>query len=247
MSHGAADTDTTLLSLEWQTYISGWPCLAWMACSLTNAPLHTRQDFQLVSLKLLAEQLLLSCPTYEEETRLPLYIPGDITLQPLRFSSSVVLYASTNNPGAAAVAAVLAEGVHALSVTESPPALVSNGGEGTHFLLYLSHETYVGEKGDALAEEVRQARAANLPLVMLHENDMANGGCEFARFFETTPRDLISGGLYMALAVALYPGPFRPVSIALAHNLLANTKSAAKTMKRQQRLGTATPPIPGKV
>ena len=179
----AADTDTTLLSLEWQTYISGWPCLAWMACSLTNAPLHTRQDFQLVSLKLLAEQLLLSCPTYEEETRLPLYIPGDITLQPLRFSSSVVLYASTNNPGAAAVAAVLAEGVHALSVTESPPALVSNGGEGTHFLLYLSHETYVGEKGDALAEEVRQARAANLPLVMLHENDMANGGCEFARFF----------------------------------------------------------------
>ena len=52
------------------------------------------------------------------------------------------------------------------------------------------------------------------------------------------PQDLISGGLYTALAVAFYPGPFRPVSIALARNVLANTGSTTllTTMMRQQRM-----------
>ena len=50
---------------------------------------------------------------------------------------------------------------------------------------------------------------------MVHENDDAAGGCEFAKFFETTPQDLIADGLYRALAYAWYPGPFRPVSVAL--------------------------------
>ena len=75
---------------------------------------------------------------------------------------------------------------------------------------------------------------------MLHENDMANGGCEFLRFFQTTPQDLISGGLYTALAVAFYPGPFRPVSIALARNVLANTGSTTllTIMKRMSQIIT---------
>ena len=45
------------------------------------------------------------------------------------------------------------------------------------------------------------------------------GGCEFAKFFETTPQDLIVDGLYKALALALYPGPFWPVSVVLVAHL----------------------------
>jgi hypothetical protein len=197
-------------------------CCASALHACTHAPSCVlRQAFQDMSLQLLSEQLLLSCPTYATAKSLPLYVPGEVTLQRIQFSCPVVLYASKNNPGAAAAAAMLVEGVDALSVTEAPPAL--GGVAATHFLLYLAHETYVGEVGDALAEELREARASHLPLVMLHENDMDNGGCEFARFFETTPQDLIAGGLYTALAFANYPGPFRPISIALTQKYIADS------------------------
>ena len=99
----------------------------------------------------------------------------------------------------------------------------SDGTPVTHFLLYLAQETWVGDAGDELAREVRAAREAGMPIVMVHENDMEHGGCEFARFFETTPRDLIQGNLYSALAFALYPGPYLPVSVALVAGALGAT------------------------
>ena len=215
-------------------------CCASALHACTHAPSCVlRQAFQDMSLQLLSEQLLLSCPTYATAKSLPLYVPGEVTLQRIQFSRPVVLYASKNNPGAAAAAAMLVEGVDALSVTEAPPAL--GGVAATHFLLYLAHETYVGEAGDALAEELREARANHLPLVMLHENDMDNGGCEFARFFETTPQDLIAGGLYTALAFANYPGPFRPISIALTQKYIADGLAGlaqARAVARMQRQGS---------
>ena len=39
---------------------------------------------------------------------------------------------------------------------------------------------------------------------LLHENSPAHGGCEFARFFHSTPDDLIDSGLFNDIAVALY-------------------------------------------
>ena len=220
------------------------PCLTCCASAFacTHAPSCVLwQAFQDMSLQLLSEQLLLSCPSYATAKSLPLYVPGEVTLQRIQFSSPVVLYASQNNPGAAAAAGMLIEGAeHALSFTVEPPSI--GGGVATHFLLYLAHETYVGEAGEALAEELREARANGLPIVMLHENDMDNGGCEFARFFETTPQDLIAGGLYTALAFANYPGPFRPISIALTQKYIADGLAALRQvravakMKRQGSL-----------
>ena len=70
------------------------------------------------------------------------------------------------------------------------------------------------DKGEKFADEVRVAHANGFPIVMMHENDPEKGGCEFAHFFETTPQDLISDGLYKALACAWYPEPFRQVSVA---------------------------------
>ena len=49
----------------------------------------------------------------------------------------------------------------------------------THFLLYLNHDTFVGEAGEQLALEVRAAMAANVTIFMPHECDPARGGCQF--------------------------------------------------------------------
>ena len=182
-----------------------------------------------MSLKLLASELILACPGYNTQYRASyyedrggdrkqektlfsdIYVPGEITEATLKLTD-VRIYTSPDNPGAREVAEILLyqKQIKGLQLSAGPPPAV-----GTHFLLYLAHETFVGEAGERLAEEVRRMMRANQPIVMLHENDMANGGCEFARFFSTTPQDLIADGLYKALALAYYPGHFRPVSIAL--------------------------------
>ena len=189
---------------------------------------HDSQDFQVVSLKLLASELLLACPGYDTQYRASYYedrggdrkqektlysdihVPGEITEATLKLLTDVRIYTSPDNPGAREVAEILQKQIKGLQLSAVPPPAM-----GTHFLLYLAHETFVGEAGERLAEEVRRMTRTNQPIVMLHENDMANGGCEFARFFSTTPQDLIADGLYKALALAYYPGHFRPVSIAL--------------------------------
>jgi hypothetical protein len=63
---------------------------------------------------------------------------------------------------------------------------------------------------------LRAALKAKVQILMLHENDPKCGGCEFATFFSTTPKDLIVDGLYKALAVSLFPKPFLKASLALA-------------------------------
>ena len=53
-----------------------------------------------------------------------------------------------------------------------------------------------------LADVVREARKVDLEIIMVHEVDEARGGCEFARFFQSTPQDLIEDGLYRNIAIA---------------------------------------------
>ena len=43
-----------------------------------------------------------------------------------------------------------------------------------------------------------------MPIVISHEHHTKRGGCEFDRFFATTPPDLIAIGLYKKLAIACY-------------------------------------------
>ena len=93
-------------------------------------------------------------------------------------------------------------------------------------MLYLAEQTWVGEPGEHLANEVRRARIIGLPVVMLHENDMDNGGCEFAVSSQRR-QGLDQGRLYRALALAFYPGAFRPVSISLVACALGASPTAA--------------------
>ena len=191
----------------------------------------------MVSLKLLASELLLACPGYgmqyqasyledgwaglkqEKTLYSDIYVPGEITEAISLKLTNVRIYASPNNPGAAEVAKVIQEAIMGLELSSAPPSMAS------HFLLYLAHETFVGNAGEQLAQEVRDMMRANQPIVMLHENDMANGGVEFAHFFSTTPQDLIVNGLYKDLALAYHPGHFRPVSVALVAKKLGATAS----------------------
>ena len=241
----------------------------------------------MISLKLLAHQLLLGCPsdgnssfkhlgTKTEDTK-QIFLPRELSRIKLAFAAPVVLFVSSNNPGASKTAARLQKGMVGLSVTSEKPTqfgsgkklrqkataggigqLVGSGrsllaglvasvggsvggtaspaagpataaaGQATHMLLYLNEETFVGPEGALLAAEVRtaqhqhwpeplifaqcpspspgpepnadvhvtsssprqvrSARAAEVPLLLLHENDKARGGCLFEKFFQTTPQ-----------------------------------------------------------
>ena len=153
-----------------------------------------RPQFQLVTLKLIAEQLLLGGPRSGHVKKLHLCVPGEVQRQRLTFSRRVVVYASPNNPRAWAVAEDIASAMDdRIEVTsdETNDAI-------THFLLYLNNQTYL-ESGEELAEELRTARAAGstIKLVMMHENDQERGGCEFGIFFDgRTPQDLHDSGIY---------------------------------------------------
>ena len=111
-------------------------------------------------------------------------------------------------------------------------------------ILYLNEKTFVGEAGEKLAKLVRASRSKGVEVLLVHENDRAEGrdGCEFGHLFTTTPQDLIDDGLYKSIAIAMYAMPHREVSLALVAQacggLPRNTKhmtaAARKAIKQEQ-------------
>ena len=101
-----------------------------------------RRDFQIISLKLLAHQLLLGCPS-DKGTRnkhlgtnsdrqrhidsRDIFLPGEVSRVKLAFSAPVLLFVSANNPGASETADLLKEGMVGLSVTSVTPTQFSSG------------------------------------------------------------------------------------------------------------------------
>ena len=115
--------------------------------------------------------------------------------------------------------------------TEEPP---------THLLLYLNNQTFAGDIGRLLAAQVRRLLAAtnhdhglsgtdHVKILLVHELDADNGGCEFSCFFDTTPRDLVVDGVYRNLATGLAPGMHRATSLAL----IAKSMGAKKQGNRK--------------
>ena len=89
------------------------------------------------------------------------------------------------------------------------------GGSITHFLLYLNDETFGGMQGEALAQELRAARAAGLVVVLVHEQRSQFGAVDFDRMFHVTPADLVKDGLYRQIATSLHDSPLH-VAVAVA-------------------------------
>ena len=119
---------------------------------------------------------------------------------------------------------------------EQPPAPGSD--EATHVLVYLNSKTFTSEPGSKFAAELRSAKQAGTPLVLVHENDPALGGCEFAKVMEHTPSDLIESGLYNSIAIALHPEPHRSVSHVLflrAFGVKTDSRFSALTQRLTRR------------
>ncbi|EOD14550.1 hypothetical protein EMIHUDRAFT_196951 [Emiliania huxleyi CCMP1516] len=203
----------------------GWPMTTW----------HRIEAFQ--------RALLLCSPNYEalSKEQMRLYVPGEVQREALAFPKPVVLWASPANAGAAELAdeltAKFGRSSLTVSTAEEPCSSDSRAsrrrssvlrrsaprraGDATHMLLYLNEHTFVSD--ERLAEQVKQARADRLPIVLVHENDPALGGCPFDYFFQTTPQELIAGldghaGLYKALAMSFFPGAHREARPPLAQS-----------------------------
>ena len=90
----------------------------------------------MISLKLLAHQLLLGCPSdgnasfkhlgTKTDTK-QIFLPGELSRIKLAFPAPVVLFVSSNNPGASQTAGRLQKGMVGLSVTSETPTLFGSG------------------------------------------------------------------------------------------------------------------------
>ncbi|KAL1512253.1 hypothetical protein AB1Y20_005515 [Prymnesium parvum] len=125
-------------------------------------------------------------------------------------------------------------------VTNSPDEHIEDAEKVTHLVIYLNEDTWVGEKGDALAEQVRRTQACGISTVLVHEMDDTRGAVEFDRFFHATPEDLVKAGVYKALATQWFSGAHRVVSCALLAQALGAAKIEPKdgfSLRFQKRVG----------
>ena len=89
-----------------------------------------------------------------------------------------------------------------------------------------------------MAEQLRAgcAEGSDAKVLMVHENDAARGGCDFGIFFDgRTPEDLKQGGLYDALALALYSSAFWTVSVALVAKALGASDARSSSASCARR------------
>lgn len=120
----------------------------------------------------------------------------------------------------------------------------------THMLLYLNMQSFDGEAGKQLADELRllskhpQLRSRTVRVLLVHEARVEMGGCNFERFFYVTPPDLAQGDLYKNLAVSLHPS-YRHLAEAVSQLLLqmGATVSRAHTQELTPLLAVSEYPI----
>ena len=236
----------------------------------TVIPWHRVASFQLVSLKLIVQGMLGASPEYATSAVVPeLFVSNEHPRRRLAFRTPVRVFASPSNPGAKTVAGMLRAGMRGqIAVSTAPAALprtrrrqslfrlgdvlrqgstrsIVNADAATtdvtHMLLYLNARTFEGDAGELLADELRCARTFGLPIVMVHENDSSWHACPFDRFFEVTPQDLITDGLFNDIAIAWFPGAYRSTSVALvAIRLGAGTPRYLKRRGHRNTFMTAS-------
>jgi len=202
------------------------------------------KEFQIISLKLIAHDMLLASPAYHARQNLTLVMDGETLLYGLQIPRFTYVFISSNNPGVMELVHELKQTQTDFAVThELPehPAPPSRHSPVTHCLLYLTKRTFVGEAGtisftrsagslfllpeistmwcctgEMLAGEIKRARSLHLPVILVHETDERKDGCDFDKFLLSTPSDLIRDGLFRTLAVPMAAGAeHRLVSLGL--------------------------------
>ena len=87
--------------------------------------------------------------------------------------------------------------------------------ERSMLLLYLNKDVFLDE-GDTVKGIVQAAKDLKIDIVLVHEQDRQEGGCEFSQFFEQTPQVLIDNPyeLYHEMATPLHTrSEYRIVSL----------------------------------
>ena len=87
---------------------------------------HRKSEFQMISLIEIAEDMLKHSPKYQGQAGFSLYMPGSVHERKLTFRTPVLLYASSNNPGAEAAASEMLEQFKDFHVTSEPPKLTTS-------------------------------------------------------------------------------------------------------------------------
>lgn len=211
-----------------------------------TVPWHRVREFQRLSMQLIAEGILAASPHYtlnisggpEDDAsarspRVRVYFPTADTCRDMELNRTVTLYASPNTPGAAAAAAEIDQAIYDGEHAGNLVLARQLSGLNVRFLVYLNQDTFAGPAGEALADELRGHRAVGGAVLLLHENDPERGGVSFEHFFTSTPPDLVDGGLFTTLALAMYPGRHREVSLVLVAKALGAVRTTGKRRDRR--------------
>ena len=120
-------------------------------------------------------------------------LPGETNVSEVALLQPMVLWCSAGNVGALGVGEelVMALGKRAeIRLVDTRPDLqaLDASGESLAMLLYLNKDTWEGPQGDVLEKDVWDARGGapeergrrnhGIPIVIVHENDPAKGGCK---------------------------------------------------------------------
>ena len=153
-------------------------------------------EFQRVTLKMIAEDVLRSCPSTDKDALAQgLNFLGDqLQCAKLCLKKPVTLMVSAHNPGAESLAEELAATFDGITIkmattTEQSErsgrrrSSSSTSTKRAFFLLYLNERTFLEEAGELFANQVR-AMHERYPrsILLVHESDAARGGCEFSRW-----------------------------------------------------------------
>ena len=176
---------------------------------------HRVKHFQLVSLAQIAEQLLLASPAYGyralDAQGLPLRVEHGLAWAPSCFQQPVALHTSPSDSRGTAVAVAIAE--HFPNVQLAPAS------DGARWLLGLEADSFAGESGAQLADEVEAALLGGAVPVMVYAPEEV----AFGAIIDATPRRLKELGLYGPLAIEWRDGAHRTASLQLVALALGAT------------------------
>ena len=109
------------------------------------------------------------------------------------------------------------------------------------FVLLLNNRTFVDDAAKRLAHVVASVlKTEKLQLMLLHVQESERGGMNFDKFFEVTPPELLSAGIYRQIAMPWYKrSSYRAVawmcleSAACSRDLQATSPPGRETTLRE--------------
>jgi hypothetical protein len=94
-----------------------------------------------------------------------------------------------------------------LNIVDDQSILPNLGSMSTFFLLYLNEHTFQGHDQNELTAIIQSCiDDSEISIVLVHERDIAKGGCDFGDFFVNTPQELFKppNNLFKDIAIPLY-------------------------------------------